>query len=114
MSEPQHRGCQGKAWHIGEPREWLSALCHALPISLFVLGLFYYWFGGLAASDLPAACVVARLAGVCCAPDCGDPTYHDDLQLAHIAALPCPCLHRGHTAGTGAGHVARFTGRPTP
>jgi hypothetical protein len=44
MSEPQHRGCQGKAWHTSEPGEWLSALCHALPISLFVLGLFYYWF----------------------------------------------------------------------
>ena len=44
MSEPQHRGCQGKTWHTGEPGDWISALCHALPISLFVLGLFYYWF----------------------------------------------------------------------
>lgn len=28
-----------------DPIEWRSALLHAAPVSLFVLGLFYYWFG---------------------------------------------------------------------
>ncbi len=29
----------------GSPREWKAALLCAVPLSLLVLGLFYYWFG---------------------------------------------------------------------
>jgi hypothetical protein len=33
-----------KAWYPSDPARWRSALAAALPISLFVLGAFYYWF----------------------------------------------------------------------
>jgi hypothetical protein len=33
-----------KAWYSSGPARWKSALAVALPISLFVLGVFYYWF----------------------------------------------------------------------
>lgn len=32
-----------KPWHFG-PIEWKPTLLHAAPVSLFILGLFYYWF----------------------------------------------------------------------
>jgi hypothetical protein len=33
-----------KHWDPGHSSEWKLALLHAAPISLFVIGLFYYWF----------------------------------------------------------------------
>ncbi|MFO7696851.1 MAG: hypothetical protein R6X16_06800, partial [Anaerolineae bacterium] len=38
----RYRSMNG-AW--GGHKEWLAALRHALPISAFVLAIYYYWFG---------------------------------------------------------------------
>ena len=33
-----------KRWHSNRRGKWGISLLEAVPISLFVLGLFYYWF----------------------------------------------------------------------
>jgi hypothetical protein len=43
ISESRKYGKLEKLWYFGFI-EWKPALSHAVPISLFILGLFYYWF----------------------------------------------------------------------
>jgi len=43
MNESANHGESERLWHFG-PIEWKPVLSHTVPVSLFILGLFYYWF----------------------------------------------------------------------
>jgi hypothetical protein len=40
-----HTLAMRRYWHSNMSGQWKPALLHAVPISMFNLGLFYYWFG---------------------------------------------------------------------